>query len=160
METQLPKNCLEPLKVKVRAYYELLWASCTRSEKLVLIQLAQEGFLNPKSRDLVTELVGKGLIVECPAPATFNYTFRSFLRGIERNQIVQQWERMEGNGLWVVAGKFIGSSLIAGGLFYLLTQDFSVKSLLPVISGTGIFGVPLVRSLLARLTGRPDTGSA
>jgi hypothetical protein len=143
------------IKSRSRACHELLWTSCTRSEKLVLIQLAQEGFVNPKSRDLLTQLIAKGLIIERPAPAIFNYTFRSFLRGIERHQVVQEWERMEGSGSWVIAGRLVGSVLILGGLFFLVTQDLSIQSLLPIISGTGVFGMPLVRDVLARMSGRP-----
>jgi hypothetical protein len=146
------EELVRAIRAKAQAYYELLWTSCTRSEKLVLIQLAQEGFINPKSRDVVTQLIAKGLITERPAPTIFNYTFRAFLREIERDYVVQEWEGMEGNGLWVLAGRLVASTLVAGGLFFLLTQDFSVQSLLPIISGSGFFGVPLVRDLLARLS--------
>lgn len=131
--------------------YHLLWASCTRREKLALIQLAQEGFVTCQSADLVSALIAKGIIREWPVPATFNFTFRSFLRDIERDEVVQEWERMSGSGLWVVAGRLIGSSLIAGGMFFLLTQNYSVESILPIVSGTGLFSVPLIRNLVAKL---------
>ena len=146
------------IKLKTEASYELLWASCTRSEKLVLIQLAQEGFVTAQSWDVVAPLVAKGIIVHSPGLAIFNHTFRDFLRGIERGGVIQAWERMEGSGLWVVSGRLIGSSLVAGGLFYLTTQDLSVQSLLPILSGTGLFSVPLVRSLFAWLPGKADAG--
>jgi hypothetical protein len=139
---------------KALACYDLLWASCTRCEKIVLVQLAQEGFVTTGNWEVVQGLIYKGLIVERPNPMIFNHTFRSFLRHIEDDQVVAEWERGDGNGLWVVAGRLIGSSLIAGGLFYLVTQDFSVDSLLPVVSGTGIFGMPVVRALFARVTTR------
>jgi hypothetical protein len=142
------------LRRRTNAYYELLWTSCTRKEKLVLIQLAQEGFVTAQSWDVVAPLVAKGLIVERPVPTIFNHTFREFLVDIERSGIVQDWERMEGNGLWQVSGRLIGASLLAGGLFYLLTQDFSVQSLLPVVSGTGMFGAPLFRTIVAKVTGK------
>jgi hypothetical protein len=145
---------LRTIRARASAYYELLWTSCTRSEKLVLIQLAQEGFVTTQSADVVAPLIAKGIIVERPTPAIFNRTFRDFLVGIERNDVIQQWERGDGHGLWLVSGRLIGSSLIAGVLFFLLTQDVSVQSLLPVISGTGLFGIPLVRAILARLSGK------
>jgi hypothetical protein len=145
---------LRTIRARASAYYELLWTSCTRSEKLVLIQLAQEGFVTTQSADVVAPLIAKGIIVERPTPAIFNRTFRDFLVGIERNDVIQRWERGEGHGLWLVSGRLIGSSLIAGVLFFLLTQDVSVQSLLPVISGTGLFGIPLVRAILARLSGK------
>jgi hypothetical protein len=136
------------------ATYDLLWESCTRCEKIVLVQLAQEGFVTTQNCEVVWSLVNKGLIVERSRPTIFNNTFRQYLRRIEHDHIVEQWEREDGDGLWVVAGRLIGSSLIAGGLFYLTTQDFSVDSLLPVVSGTGMFGAPLVRALLGRVTMR------
>ena len=128
------------LRRRANAYYELLWTSCTRKEKLVLIQLAQEGFVTAQSWDVAAPLVAKGLIVERPVPTIFNHTFRDFLMDIERSGVVQEWGRMDGNGLWQISGRLIGASLLAGGLFYLLTQDFSVQSLLPIASGTGMFG--------------------
>jgi hypothetical protein len=136
-----------------------LWTTCSRSEKLVLIQLAHEGFVNPKSKDVVTQLINKGLITEHPSPMVFNYTFRAFLRSIERSHPIAEWERMEGSGLWVVAGRLVASSMVAGGAFYLITQGFSVQSLLPIISGSGVFGVPFVRDVLARLSGSTSRGA-
>jgi hypothetical protein len=135
------------IRVRAESAYQLLWASCTRSEKLVLIQLAQERLVNPKSRDTLDELIAKGLILPGPAPAIFNLTFRDFLRGIERTNVVQSWERMEGNGLWVVSGRLVASVLIIGGLFYLVTQGASVQSVLPLISGSSVLGIPLVRNI-------------
>lgn len=136
------------------APYDLLWESCTRSEKIALVQLATEGFITTRNCEVVWGLINKGLIVERPRPTIFNNSFRLFLRHIERDEVVEQWEREDGNGLWVVAGRLIGSSLIAGGLFFLVTQDFSFDSLLPVVSGTGAVGAPLLRALLTRVTTR------
>jgi len=141
-------------KSQALAPYDLLWESCTRSEKIVLVQLATEGFVTTHSCEVVWGLINKGLIVERPRPTIFNNSFRLYLRHIERDEVVEQWEREDGNGLWVVAGRLIGSSMIAGGLFFLVTQDFSFDSLIPVVSGTGAVGAPLLRALLTRVTTR------
>ena len=151
---------LRGIRAQTLPFYELLWTSCTRDEKLVLIQLAQEGFITAQCWDVAATLVAKGLIVNEPFFAIFNRTFRDFLIDTERNDVIQEWERMEGRGLWVTAGRLIGSSVVAGGLFYLLTQDVSVQSLIPVVSGTGLFGTPIVRSLLARFSGKTDASAA
>ena len=107
---------------------------------------------------VVARLISKGLVVTTPGLSVFNFTFRRFLRGIERNQIVTEWEHMEGTGLWVTAGRLVGSSMILGGLFFFLTQDFPVQSLLPIVSGTGLFSLPLVRDLVSRLAGGRSGG--
>ena len=44
----------------------------------------------------------------------------------------------------------MGSIMIAGGIFFLLTQGLSVNTLLPIVSGTGMFGIPIVKDLLGR----------
>jgi hypothetical protein len=144
---------------RAQASYELLWNSCTRSEKLVLVQLAQEGLVNPKNLTVASALMAKGLVVDRPRPRIFNYTFRAFLQRIERRQVVNEWEQGQGNGLWVTAGRLIGSSMVAGGLFFMITQGLSVQSLLPVVSGTGVFGIPVVRDVIARATGKSDKSS-
>ena len=131
------------------ASYDLLWASCTRCEKIVLIQLAQEGFITTQNCEVVWGLIHKGLIVERPGPTIFNNSFRLFLRHIESDEVVEQWEQEDGNGLWVVAGRLIGSRLIAGGCSISPPRIFR-RQLLPVMSGTGVFGAPVVRALLAR----------
>ena len=151
---------LRGIRAQTLPFYELLWTSCTRDEKLVLIQLAQEGFITAQCWDVAATLVAKGLIVNEPFFAIFNRTFRDFLIDTERNDVIQEWERTEGRGLWVTAGRLIGSSVVAGGIFYLLTQDVSVQSLIPVVSGTGLFGTPIVRSLLARFSGKTDASAA
>jgi hypothetical protein len=140
--------------------YQLLWTSCTRSEKLVLIQLAQEGLINPKSRDTLDELIAKGLVIPGAAPTLFNLTFRDFLQGIERTDVIQAWERMEGNGLWVISGRLAASALAVGGIFYLLTQGVSIQSVLPIISGTGFLGVPLIKNVAGMLSSKKDSSMA
>jgi hypothetical protein len=136
--------------------YQLLWTSCTRSEKLVLIQLAQEGLVNPKNRETLDELIAKGLVIPSGVPTLFNITFRDFLQGIERSSVVQEWERTEGTGLWAVSGKLAASMLLVGGLFYLVTQGLAVQSVLPIISGSGLLSIPLVKDLVSRVTPSKD----
>jgi hypothetical protein len=147
------------IRLRAEPCYHLLWTSCSRSEKLVLIQLAQEGLINPKSCDTLDELAAKGLIWPGAAPQLFNLTFRDFLQRIERTEVVQEWERMDGNGLWVVSGRLVASALTVGGLFYLVTQGISVQSVLPIISGSGFLGVPILRSVAGFFSPKKDTSA-
>ena len=147
---------MEDLRRSVRssadACYQLLWTSCTRSEKLALIQLAQEGLTNPNTREVVLELIAKGLVIAGPTPVPFNFTFRDFLRRIERDDVVQEWERGEGTGMWALAGRLAATVLVMGGLFYLVTQGMAMQGLLPLLSGSGLLSVPLVKDLVARVS--------
>ena len=147
------------VRVRAEPCYQLLWTSCSRTEKLVLIQLAQEGLINPKSCDTLDELANKGMIWPGSAPELFNLTFRDFLQRIERAEVVQEWERMDGNGLWVVSGRLVASALTVGGLFYLLTQGISVQSVLPIISGSGFLGFPILKSVAGILSPKKDASA-
>ena len=159
--TEVPfEEIVRTIRLRTSAYYQLLWSTCTRSEKLVLIQLAQEGFVVEQSWGVVAPLIARGIIVERPVAALFNRTFRDFLLDIEQDEVVQQWERGDGHGLWLVSGRLIGSSVVAGLIFFLLTQDVSVQSILPVVSGTGVFSVPLVRTLIAHFSTKGGSASA
>ncbi len=148
------EELVQTIRLRAAAYYHLLWTTCTRSEKLVLIQIAQESFVIEDSWNVVASLMARGLVVERSVPTIVNRTFRDFLLDIERDQVVQEWERGEGHGLWLVASRLIGSSLAAGAIFFLLTQDVSVQALLPIVSGTGVLGLPLVRTLVARFSNK------
>jgi hypothetical protein len=142
---------------RAQIFYRLLWTSCTRTEKLVLIQLAQEGLVNPKSQETLQELLDKGLIRSGASLELFNFTFRDFLRRIEPTEVVQAWERMDGSGLWVISSRLIASVLIVGGLFYLLTQGVSVQSVLPLVSGSSFLGIPVVRNVANLLASKKDS---
>ncbi len=137
---------------RAEASYQLLWTSCTRTEKLVLIHLAQEGLVNPKNRDTLDEIAAKGLVLAGPPPVLFNFTFRQFLRGIERADVINAWEKDEGNGMWEMSGRLVGSVLAVGGVFYLVTNGINVQSVLQTISGSGLLSLPIIKELLARLT--------
>jgi C4-dicarboxylate transporter len=50
----------------------------------------------------------------------------------------------------------VASALAIGGVFYLLTQGFSVQSVLPIISGTGFLGVPLIKNVANLLSSKKD----
>jgi hypothetical protein len=47
-----------------------------------------------------------------------------------------------------------------GGLFYLVTQGVSVQSVLPLISGSSLLGIPVVRSVANLFAAKKDGSGA
>ena len=43
-------------------YHHLLWSSCTRGEKIALLQLARDGFVNPKNWEACEHLARRGVV--------------------------------------------------------------------------------------------------
>src|SRR5262249_259859 len=74
------EQLVDELYEKAYALYKLLWSACTRPEKLLLVQLAQTGLVNPMCKATFHELVRKGLIVLKPYPTVMNDSFTRFLQ--------------------------------------------------------------------------------
>jgi hypothetical protein len=88
-----PETLLEEVQTRAEPYYRSLWASCTKEEKLALVQLADEGVLNPESRSTGRRLVEKHLVVCDPFPRIANESFRRFARGALSSATVTRWEQ-------------------------------------------------------------------
>jgi len=81
-------------------YYRSQWDLCSRDEKLVMLQLAQEGVVNPKSIDLVMRLARRRLLVVDPRFCIMNESFGAFVRAAELPEHVVQWEHAGHGTTW------------------------------------------------------------
>jgi len=91
--------------------FRYLWGLCTPREKLLLLYLAREGFVNPKQWALARKLRGRGLMDFGP---NFHFTSRSFeifvnravapesVRRWERTHIASQWRTLSAALLMVI----------------------------------------------------------
>jgi hypothetical protein len=78
---------------------EAAWSSADEEQRLTLIQLAEEGFVNPNSAPIVGALVERGLIVRDPA---FRVTpgFDAFVGTHAAPEQVTSWERRGEPSRW------------------------------------------------------------
>ena len=60
-------------------YYRRIWETCSPDQKLVLLQIAEEGFVNEKSSRVVRLLMARGLVTRRPNIRLMNETFRRFI---------------------------------------------------------------------------------
>ncbi|HUE20043.1 MAG TPA: hypothetical protein VMQ86_00075 [Bryobacteraceae bacterium] len=130
------------------ALYKLYWSSCTRAEKLVLIQLAQTGFVNPLCGDTLEELIRKGLILPGRRPRVMNETFRQFLETVEGPDTVHKWESEGGESSWPIVRNIL-LVLIIIGLAVVGLADHEVMQ-----KATGaLTGVVTLMAILSRVLG-------
>lgn len=85
-------------------YYRSIWELCSREERLVLIQLAQDGLVNPKRHDLVRRLARRGLIILDPRYRLMNRSFARFVAEAEPRARVAEWERTSSGVSWARLG--------------------------------------------------------
>lgn len=119
------------------AHYRTLWALCTDEERLVLVQLAREGFINPKCWPVVRRLMRRRLIARRPAFRVMNRSFARFALEAEPEKVTG-WEQAEGASLWQTLRSGLFLLVIVAALFIFMTQPAVLNSylaLLPALAG-------------------------
>lgn len=134
-----PTMIIDEVLDRAMAYYYALWVDLSIKEKLLLVQLAQEGFVNPNNAHLVQELVRKGLIIRDPGVQIFNESFRRFVASVEAPEHIRYWEQTDIKGGWASIRILFWAGLIGLVAFLLYTQRDLLQSgvaLLTAVVGT------------------------
>jgi hypothetical protein len=107
-----------------------IWAQCTVPQRLILRQLAEEGFVNPAAAFVVRGLMKRGLIRRDDALKLASPQFREFARHADPEEIVARWEREEGASDWSRLRTPLAATLLIGLGLFLYTQPELSKSAL------------------------------
>lgn len=126
-------DVLDGIRRRANARYQELWLACSTPEKLVLAQLADEGVVNLTNRDVLVELMRKGLVVNDPNPQLMNYSFREFVLAAESGPNVKEVEQAAAGG-WDTLRNFVWPALFIVGLFLVVTQRKYFENVIPVVS--------------------------
>jgi len=104
------------------SYYNVLWSGLTTSERLVLYQLAMDGWTNPKNVNAIRQLERKLLISRNPMYRIMNESFRRFVLASEHGAEIDEWQKREQHSTWR-AFRFIAIATVIGiGVWLLYTQ--------------------------------------
>jgi hypothetical protein len=78
------------------------WKLCTRSERLLLYDVAQGRLANPRNAPVIHALLARGLLKLEPWPKIADESFEKFVRTAESAEELAQWQReaMRGSGRW------------------------------------------------------------
>ncbi len=118
-------------------YYRSLWELCSHEEKLVLIQLAQEGLVNPKRMELVQRLVRRGLLVVSPRLRPMNASFARFLRNVESREYIARLEHTATGLSWSRLGTPLYALSAVVIAILLFTQQDMLTNILGVVTAAG-----------------------
>ena len=137
-------------------FYDALWDACAIDEKVVLRQLAEEGLVNPNNPSAVCRLLSAGLVRRDPTFRVMNETFRRFVTGADRPDVISAWER---EGVRVPWGTIATTGVtVAFGLagLLLLTQEQLVDAWMSYVPALAP-AIPTVWKVLATVQkGRID----
>jgi hypothetical protein len=78
------------------------WKLCTRSERLLLYDLARGRLANPRNATVIDALIARGLLKLDPWPKIMDERFEEFVRTAESAEELAQWQRdaIRGPGQW------------------------------------------------------------
>lgn len=78
------------------------WKLCTRSERLLLYDVARGRLANPRNTAVIEALMARGLLKRDPWPKIADESFENFVRTAESAEELAQWQRdaSRGSGRW------------------------------------------------------------
>ena len=90
--TPAPENVLFEIGVAAEPFYRAIWAGCSKDEKLVLRQLAEESVVNPRNAGITAQLLRSGIVRRDPTFRIMNQTFRRFVLHDLQSDGLLAWE--------------------------------------------------------------------
>jgi hypothetical protein len=136
-------------------YYHLLWSGLSAAERLVLYQLALDGWANPKNVAALQQLERKSLIRREPMYRLMNESFREFVLGTEHIDEIEQWEKHEQQSTWR-AFKLVLIVLTVGAAAWLLYSQAALSQVVVAY----IAGIGTLLTAIAGLLGRSGVKSS
>jgi hypothetical protein len=131
------------------AYYHVLWSVLTPTERLVLYQLAFDGWANPKNSVALQQLERKRLVYKRPMYQIMNESFRRFIQSTEHTEEIAEWERREQQSTWHAFRYVVIGGVIGLGVWLLYTQ----ATLTQVMAGS-ITAIVTLLTAVSSLFGR------
>jgi hypothetical protein len=114
---------VEELLDRADAYYRVLWSTCTREERLVLFQLARDGWANPKNERAIQQLERRHLVRRSPGLRILNESFCRFVKAAQLPEEVAKWEHDERHSAWSAVKLGLTTAALMAGAWLLYTQQ-------------------------------------
>ena len=149
-------DVIEELLDRADAYYRVLWSTCTRQERLVLFQLARDGWANPKNERAIQQLERRRLVTRSPGLRIMNESFRRFVDNAQLPSEVAKWEEEVQNSTWSALKLGFTTAALAAGAWLLYTQQDLFQVGLGYIAAMGTASgavVGLIRNVTRTKTG-------
>jgi hypothetical protein len=156
------EELMEELNEKAYALYRLFWSACTRPEKLMLVQLAQTGLVNPLGKDTLQELIRKGLIVMTPYPKIMNRSFERFLETVADREQIRAWESEAGESYWLMVRNVMIILLVFALVMIGVSQDHTLQAISCIVTAVGgsIAGSFKLLDMVSRKLGKTAVAKA
>jgi hypothetical protein len=156
------QELIDELYEKALALYKLLWSACTRPEKLLLVQLAQTGLVNPMCKDTLHDLIRKRLVLLKPHPSVMNESFTRFLQSAATSEQILNWEREAGESHWHTIRNVLVIMVAFAFLMIGMSQDRALQSISGILTAVvgGIGGAfKLVETISSKMARKSESAA-
>lgn len=145
------EQLLDEISERAEDYYNVLWRTCTPNEQLVLMQIAQTGLANGKTRKDVRRLLARGLLRRDPQLCLMNETFRRFVFGQSTTSaLAQQLEQNLAGDAWNRFRVPFFAAIAVVMLFFFTTQRQTFDATITLV-GALAAGLPTFLKTLSGL---------
>lgn len=131
-------------------YYQVVWSTCSLSEQLLLIRLAQDRFVNAQNPDL-PRLLKRRLIVRDPDLRLMNASFARFVGSVTPSHEILTWEETAKTSGWNTLKGPLLMVLTGVGFFLYTTQPDLFNATTAFASAAAAGGMPALFKLFAAL---------
>lgn len=137
---------------KAHPFYDSEWHNCNEEEKLLLTQLVEEGFANPKQHEIVRKLMNRGLIRRDPVLRSMNDSFALFVASHARPEDIRHQETVHSGMRWSLVRNVLLGALLLILVFLSVTQRDVVEVWIAYLAtaAAGAGGVLKLFSLFGR----------
>jgi hypothetical protein len=133
-----------------RGFYSREWQKCNDEEKLLLIQLVEEGFANPWQSEIVRGLMKRGVIRRDPVLRPMNRSFAQFVESQAQPEQIRSLETVDRGLRWSLVRTFLIAVVLLILVFLSVTQRDVVEVWIAYL-GTAVAGAGAVLKLFSVL---------
>jgi hypothetical protein len=147
------RNLDNELRERTRSYYSLLWSTLSPGERLILFQLANDGWANNKNEPAIRQLLTKELICSAPMFQVMNESFRLFIRDTQDQRQIFEWEQQSRQSSWNSLKIALLATAIGLGAWLFYAQKDLFQGVIAYILSLGA-GVAAIANIIGGLKGR------
>jgi hypothetical protein len=141
------------LSERTRSYYPLLWSTLSPSERLILFQLAKDGWANSLNESAIQQLLTKELIRREPMLQVMNESFRLFVRDKQDQRQILEWQQQSKQSSWNSLKIALLATAIGLGAWLFYAQKDLFQGVIGYILSLGA-AVAAIANILGGLKGR------
>ena len=158
-DTRFDRTILDnELSERTRSYYPLLWSTLSPGERLILFQLANDGWANNMNEPAIRQLLTKELIRCNPMFQVMNESFRLFIRNTQDQRQILEWEQQSKQSSWSSLKIALLAAAIGLGAWLFYAQKDLFQGVIGYILSLGA-AVAAIANILGGLKGRAGSSA-